>query len=254
MKSNNISLRFNNCLQAIFIIIITLFVFSLTAIDAHASVTYGPNTYASGFGFNYTGNTVLNTNGTTATGGVRLVSDKAITWDAPLIECELYWYQSSWELVAYRSLQPAIGSGKVWVGETPSIYGPSMAVLVQGEVLCYNETYTQRVQFWPAQLQGGILALASPLPTIVPLPNNGCYEINEKGDTYGSGVYARQLGYYPDLIAVRGDNGKSGFIYYFELEEINDYALRNDIPPDSMKQLLVYKDNGIDIIDTLTIS
>ena len=40
----------------------------------------------------------------------------------------------------------------------------------------------------------------------------GDYPKNQRGETYGSVTYAKYAGYYPDLTAVRADNGKSGYV------------------------------------------
>ena len=50
-----------------------------------------------------------------------------------------------------------------------------------------------------------------PIPVEEALPG-GDYPKNQRGETYGSVTYAKYTGYYPDLTAVRADNGKSGYV------------------------------------------
>ena len=50
-----------------------------------------------------------------------------------------------------------------------------------------------------------------PIPVEEALPG-GDYPKNQRGETYGSVTYAKYAGYYPDLTAVRADNGKSGYV------------------------------------------
>lgn len=228
--------------------------FSLDA--AHAVVRYGQNTVRSGFGYTFTGNTVLNLTSSTARGGVRLIVDKAIYWDSPLIECELYWFRNSWELIARRALEPAIGSGTAWSAETGAINCSGATLMAQGEVICYNPTYTSRVQFWPSSVSGGNLGLRSiDSSNALPPRLDGSYQysINESGQTFGSKVYERQLGYAPDLVLARGDNGHSGYIYSEEMEQLDSYALSNRQIPDSEKTITLYQSDGITPIDTFTI-
>ena len=50
-----------------------------------------------------------------------------------------------------------------------------------------------------------------PIPVEEALPG-GDYPKNQRGETYGSVTYAKYAGHYPDLTAVRADNGKSGYV------------------------------------------
>ena len=50
-----------------------------------------------------------------------------------------------------------------------------------------------------------------PIPVEEALPG-GDYPKNQRGETHGSVTYAKYAGYYPDLTAVRADNGKSGYV------------------------------------------
>ena len=50
-----------------------------------------------------------------------------------------------------------------------------------------------------------------PIPVEEALPG-GDYPKNQRGETYGSVTYAKYTGHYPDLTAVRADNGKSGYV------------------------------------------
>ena len=50
-----------------------------------------------------------------------------------------------------------------------------------------------------------------PIPVEEALPG-GDYLKNQRGETYGSVTYAKYAGHYPDLTAVRADNGKSGYV------------------------------------------
>lgn len=47
---------------------------------------------------------------------------------------------------------------------------------------------------------------------------DGTYPVNSKGETYGSGLDSRIVGYDPDLIAVGATNGVSGYALRHELE------------------------------------
>ena len=50
-----------------------------------------------------------------------------------------------------------------------------------------------------------------PIPVEEALPG-GDYPKNQRGETYGGVTYAKYAGHYPDLTAVRADNGKSGYV------------------------------------------
>ena len=50
-----------------------------------------------------------------------------------------------------------------------------------------------------------------PIPVEEALPG-GDYPKNQRGETYGSVIYQKYAGHYPDLIAVQADNDKSGYV------------------------------------------
>lgn len=214
---------------------------------AFAEVTYGPNTVRSGFGYTFTGNTFLDINGNTANGGVRLISSSPLYWDAPLIKCEMYWMQlGGWELISARPLSSAAGSGLVWTGTTPSFTAPEAKLTVQGEIICYNPTYTTRVDFWPAP-HSGQTQNTRDIPTrpdTIPPSNPDPYFVNASGQTYGSNALKTRVGYSPVLILARGDNGMSGYIYSSDLDRLDSYGLENKPLPDDMKVISVYKNNS----------
>lgn len=96
-----------------------------------------------------------------------------------------------------RPLSAAVGRGGSWSGETGSAQRGDVLHKVQGRVLCYNETYTQSVDFTVAEL-----GWRSALPS---------YDVNESGMTYGSGYNAALNGGAPDLILACGVQGRTGY-------------------------------------------
>lgn len=86
------------------------------------------------------------------------------------------------------------------------------------------------------------------------------YSVNANGQTYGIGGEANYVEDFPDLIAVRGDNGKSGYVYtseFFESpvscpEEAVAYQKAVDNGEYTPKVLNVYESDGETVIDTFT--
>lgn len=86
------------------------------------------------------------------------------------------------------------------------------------------------------------------------------YSVNANGQTYGIGGEANYVEDFPDLIAVRGDNGKSGYVYTSEFfkspvscpEEAVAYQKAVDNGEYTPKVLNVYESDGETIIDTFT--
>ncbi|MEF2560461.1 MAG: hypothetical protein U0M96_05175 [Eggerthellaceae bacterium] len=69
------------------------------------------------------------------------------------------------------------------------------------------------------------------------------YQINDHGETYGSLMFANEIGEEPDLIAVLATNNKEGYIYS---EDFNNVALDDGLAEDST--IPVYDKNGLTLI------
>ena len=84
------------------------------------------------------------------------------------------------------------------------------------------------------------------------------YNVNEKGEIYGSELFLEQFNKTPDLIEVLGDNGNIGYVKSSDLnkgssldtlQEVIEY--QNDLPNE--RKIIVYESDGITSIDTFTI-
>ncbi len=95
----------------------------------------------------------------------------------------------------------------------------------------------------------------------IAVPHKTDFEVNENGETFGSSANVIYCEDEPDLIAARGNNGKSGYVRKTELEtdmpscpeeamRMQEERERNGNPP---RIIDVYESDGITVIDTFTV-
>ncbi len=73
------------------------------------------------------------------------------------------------------------------------------------------------------------------------------YDVNESGQTYGSGLYANYISDLPDLIAVVGDSGRNGYVY------AEDFIGDEPSSPEEAVRLMEAKKNGTYKAPVLTV-
>lgn len=224
---------------------------------AFAGTQYGTTSTKSGFGYTLKSNTLINNNGSYVSGGMRVVASPSITWDAPLISSSLYamTYNTTYERIAYRALSAAVGYGTTWSGETGQVYGYASGTQLKcdGRVLLYDSTYTRTIDYYPyAIVSSGSRGLLQGIEqSSVPIEP---YSINEEGMTFGSAAFANEMGEAPDLVATRGDNGISGYVYQKDFDEVDGFATRGETVPEDRRELIVYSSDGVTILDTFTVT
>lgn len=224
---------------------------------AFAGTQYGTTSTKSGFGYTLKSNTLINNNGSSVSGGIRVVASPSITWDAPLISSSLYamTHNTTYERVAYRALSAAVGYGATWSGETGQVYGYASGTQLKcdGRVLLYDATYTRAIDYYPyAVVSNGSRGLPRGIEeSLAPIEP---YSINESGMTFGSAAFANEIGKAPDLVATRGDNGISGYVYQKDFDEVDSFAMRGETVPKDKRELVVYASDGVTILDTFTVT
>lgn len=224
---------------------------------AFAGTQYGTTSTKSGFGYTLKSNTLINNNGSCVSGGIRVVASPSITWDAPLVSSSLYamTYNTTYERVAYRALSAAVGYGTTWTGETGQVYNYTSGTQLKcdGRVLLYDSTYTRTIDYYPyAVVSSGSRSISrETVDCLVPIE---CYAINEMGMTFGSAAYMNETGEGPDLVATRGDNGISGYVYQKDFDEVDSFGARGEAVPMNKRKLTVYSSDGVTVLDTFTIA
>ena len=80
---------------------------------------------------------------------------------------------------------------------------------------------------------------AERLPVVTKSDTLPVYEKNESGQTYGNGNQVQELGYYPDLLLVEGQDGTVGYVYHTDL--------MGEIPANPEEALRLQEENyGVD--------
>ena len=95
----------------------------------------------------------------------------------------------------------------------------------------------------------------------VPHKDKSEYEVNENGETFGTGADAKYPEDEPDLVAALGDNGIEGYVRKTELDgetpstpeeaiRLQEERKAKGNPP---RIINVYESDGVTVIDTFTI-
>lgn len=224
---------------------------------AYALTEYGATTTRSGFGYTFSGNTLVSISNNMVSGGVRLQTSPGIYWDAPLISVELYeWISPAQQArVASRPLSSAIGSSTVWSAETSHIQIAAPLYITQGRVVCYDSTYMHSVDFYLAEASGGLPARsASPSSCLTPCQPVQQLMTNDYGQTYGSDMLSYETGISPDLVLVKGSSGQYGYVYSSDFERIDSYGKMGQSIPAEDRILTVYDSDGRTPIDSYILS
>ncbi len=134
---------------------------------------------------------------------------------------------------------------------------------VEDGVVYTDETKTEVADHFYADDNGEIY-IDPEMTVAVPHKDKSEYEVNENGETFGTGADAMYPEDEPDLIAAVGDNGIEGYVRKTELdddemdkaqtpEEVARIQEERDAKGNPNRIINVYESDGVTVIDTFTI-
>lgn len=213
-------------------------------VSAFAAVAYSPEKNVTVYGTSYTYYSGVETDSTKTYGKGMVKTANSVPTGYIGINARLY--NDSGTLVSdsgiiYNEIALIQMSRSTMTTTTGTYYAQSQMHFYNGNGYSkYTSNATPRVQ-----------------RSLVQLPLNKPYEVNENGLTYGSDFYAESLKDNPDLIRVIGMNGVEGYVYSKDinlelntLEQVLDYINSGQ----SNYTVPVYKENGSTVVDTFEIN